>query len=135
MKSYEVGKNSIRKILAYGFVWGLSLLLQVPDLSNSWSYMELACRRYPIYPLCFATAICGVLLVCEISSLLLRVSHSIEAAIVSIGKNSMYLLCVHCVDYMWGNIGYVAGSQFRTTIKRCVSDLIVLYLFLLISVC
>lgn len=59
--------------------------------------LELAIRSYPFFPFCFVSAICGILIVFQIS--IFVDAHSSLANILQwYGKNSMLMLCFHHLE-------------------------------------
>lgn len=112
-------------------VWLLLFRLTTPHLSN-WTYMELAQRRYPLYPLCFLGAAAGSLVFCEASKAVCRLGK-IVMPVLYIGKNSLYLLMIHHLDTMWRPIWWMEGHQFVSTFLRITVDLFVFLLLMLLK--
>lgn len=93
------------------------------------SYFELAIRRYPLFPICYLSAIAGTMCICEFSVLCCQIK-GVHAAFEYLGKNSIFLLCIHCLDSFWRKIWYVANRQYLTALKRLICDLL-LFAFLM----
>ena len=56
MKRMDMMKSPLKKALIWGVIWIVTLMITVPD----WEiriYLELANRRYPLFPICFITAV------------------------------------------------------------------------------
>ncbi len=104
-------------------LWLITLMAEHPDW-NQWTYMELAWRRYPLYPLCYVTAAAGSLFWCEVSILALRLGRP-ASLFLFLGKNSMYMLCVHMMDYLWQPFCYASGPAFISLMKKMMVDFLV----------
>lgn len=128
MKKMSVAEHPFRKFLIWSVVWIGTLLL---SFTSGWTYMELAVRRYTLFPICYLTAIAGTMAVCEMSVILCRVKNLIKP-LIFFGKNSMYLLCVHILDGYWSSIWWVNGNQFLSAARRVVIDLAIFFLVMLI---
>lgn len=130
MKRMDMTKAPLKKALIWGVIWIVTLMITVPD----WEiriYLELACRRYPLFPICYITAVAGTMCISELSVIICKAKHLVKP-IVFLGKNSLYLLCVHILDTKWEDVWRIEGHQFYTAVKRCVIDLILFLIVMLI---
>ena len=132
--------NSIRKgdqakmfswknLLLSALLWQLLLWITWPDRSV-WSYMELADRRYPLYPLCMLGAACGSLLLCGLCKHISDHFFKLTTPLRYVGKNSLYLLVIHSVDYVWSPHLPLEDNLFLKSLRLIVVDLLILVLFL-----
>lgn len=65
------------------------------------TYLELAVRRYPLYPLCLIGAASGTMFIGSISALISR-SAVLSLPLRYLGAHSMNMLFIHCFDgYLW----------------------------------
>ena len=128
LRSFNV-RGNFRRIGIYLIIWLATLGFAFPDY-NSWTYLELACRRYTLFPICYITAIAGVMLISEVSAVCSKIKPLLSVVAV-VGKNSLYLLCVHIMDGCWRN-AYMMEGQFRMAVKRVIVDLIIFSLVMLI---
>lgn len=119
-----------QKILAAGIFWLATLFLEYPHL-DSWTYLELASRHYPLFPLCILTAMAGMMVIFELSVLFARLPI-IAKPILYIGRYSLYILCIHALDEFWNPLWRIDGHQFRTAICRIVVDLCVFAIVMLL---
>lgn len=94
-------------------------------------YLQLAPRKYPMYPLCYIGAFFGTWMLSELSVLLCNLS--ISRPIVYLGKYSMYMLIVHSLDStLFAKLWIVNKSEYVNCIMRLLVDTI---LFLLLKKC
>ncbi|MDD6236911.1 MAG: acyltransferase family protein [Clostridiales bacterium] len=70
--------------------------------------IELAGRRYPVFPFCIAGAAAGTLLTVKCAELLGKLSV-IKRALCFLGRHSLLILCVHKIDAVAINWGIVAA--------------------------
>ena len=68
---------------------------------------------------------------CELSVIFCKAKHLVKP-IVFLGRNSLYLLCVHILDGNWESVWHVEGHQFHTALRRCVADIIVFLAVMLV---
>lgn len=129
MKNWNFTKYSFRRLFAWGGTWFLTFIVTFTSVSN-WTYMELAIRRYTLFPICYITAIAGTMVLCE-GSIMLCQWKRIAVPFVFIGKHSIYLLCIHIVDDWWHKWWFVPDNQFHTAIQRMLIDVIIFFLFML----
>ena len=130
MKRMDLTKSPLKKALIWGVIWIVTLMITVPD----WEiriYLELANRRYPLFPICFVTAVAGTMCISELSVIFCKAKHLVKP-IVFLGRNSLYLLCVHILDGNWESVWHVEGHQFHTALRRCVADIIVFLAVMLV---
>lgn len=92
LKEKKIDIHPVRDMLIYGLIWICTFYITFPDY-NKWTYLELAARRYTLFPMCYITAITGTMFIGMISIILCKLKVSLP--ILYIGRNSMYLLCVH----------------------------------------
>lgn len=52
--------------------------------------------------------------------------------VVYVGRNSLYLFCVHIMDGWWSSLYKVNGHQFQTAAKRTIVDLIIFAIVMLV---
>lgn len=131
LKDHAVWKRPVRLLLVSLTVWLLTLWLEFPNLDN-WSYLELACRRYPMYPLCYLTAVAGTLFICALSILAMKLG-TLTAPIVYLGRNSLYMLVIHCLDGFWYRWWGAPGRQLLESAQRIVANLVVFIAFMLLK--
>ena len=129
--SHDVWGKPVRLLVISLAVWLLTLWLEFPRLDN-WTYLELACRRYPLYPICYLTAVAGALFICALSVLAMKLGR-ITAPVVYLGRNSLYLLMIHCLDGFWYRWWGTPGRQLVESGKRIVADLVVFAAFMLLK--
>ena len=117
--------------LLFSFVlWAVCLLI---TYRISYSYMELACRRYTLYPFCFIIALLGTIMISELGVLCCR-TFPVTKFIVYLGKNSLYMLCIHILDYyLWQWTFSWAKYEVLNAITRVSVDLLVFVVFMLIK--
>lgn len=118
--------NLTRKPYLYGiysfFIWIISFLIIYPNPHGN-GYLDIAIRKYPLYPLCFLPAIAATIFLC---SFCIIFSKSITSKIFSfIGRNSIIYLIVHYFDALWHNIWTAPSDQYIRALLRLLTDLVV----------
>lgn len=101
-------------------IWIFTLAFLVPN--KQWTYLELAVRRYSLFPISYICAITGTFLFCEIGKYISKMG-GIFVPLKIIGKYSLDLLLIHHLDSMWFALWAVEGRQFFTSAKRVAVDL------------
>lgn len=120
---FQIEKNTYKKLFLSLTVW--IALLAVTYL-YAHSYLELATREYTFFPLCYIIAIAGTIMISTLSVLLCR-TKSLSKPILYVGKNSLYLLCIHKIDFLWMN--WCQGmNQYIRAMLAAVVDLFVFVL-------
>ena len=89
-----IQKYTVKILICTFVVWAIVLLL---TYFISGTYLEFANRNYPLYPLCYICAVAGTLLVGSFSQLISNINF-VSQPLKYIGKNSMYMLYIHCFD-------------------------------------
>lgn len=134
LKSYDMTKhsfcNSLLRIVFYLILWLFTLWLTFPNPDN-WTYLEFACRRYHTFPVCYMTAFFGTMFFIELSHLLSK-AKPLSTPIIYIGKNSMYLLLVHCLDTIFSKYFANYPNQFIQALARVICNLIIFAIVMLI---
>lgn len=126
-------KFSFSKPLQYIFIflliWIFSFIIIYPNPQND-MYLDLWERNYPLYPLCFFTAIAGTIFLCHLSVLLsnLRISQFFAL----IGKHSLIFYLIHYFDTLWESIWKSFSDQYIRFGIRLVIDTIIFLIFMLI---
>lgn len=117
------------KTLQYGCislgVWVITLLI---CYVTKHTYMELACRRYTLFPLCYITAIAGTMFISYFSSIIERLK--MMKPFMYLGKNSMYMLWIHIMDNTVSFIWKTTSNEFINAIIRITVD-VVLFVILM----
>lgn len=130
LQGYTVNGN-YKRISIYLVIWLFTLYMTFPDY-NKWTYLELACRRYTLFPICYISAAAGIMFIAELSFICNKIKL-ISSIFKFIGKNSLYLLCIHAIDQWW-KILFTSNGQFKTILKRVVVDLIIFFVYMLIVI-
>lgn len=127
LKKLQPDRKPFWKLLVWGGIWLISLGM---TFTANYTYLELAARRYTLFPICCIAAIAGTMAMSEFSILFCR-WKKIAAPFVFIGRYSMYLLCIHILDGCWKKWWYIQNHQFDTAIWRVLVDLILFFLIVL----
>lgn len=130
-KKFNVYATPVKSMMIFFLTWICTLCVSFPD-HNNWSYLELAARRYPLFPLCYITAIAGTMFIAVLSAVLCRFKKTV-IPLLYVGKNSMYLLCVHILDGIWWKSWNIDGHQFQTALKRIIVNLFIFIVFMLLK--
>jgi fucose 4-O-acetylase-like acetyltransferase len=93
------------------------------------SYLELALRNYPLYPLCYVTAVSGILFVSCISVACLKM-HKMMIPLIYIGKNSMYFFWAHIMDYVFQPIWSISSHPLIIVGLRLIIDTVLFFLII-----
>ena len=130
-KNCSFEKHAVRKACIWFAIWMVTLWITYPDYSSR-TYLELACRRYSVWPICYLTAVAGTFFVGECSVIVQK--YTVLAKPINyLGRNSLYLLCIHILDKLWNSFWLVEGHQFVSAAKRLGIDLAVFGVFMLIK--
>lgn len=124
----NVENNAGIKLLLSFASWLLCFLI---PFSVSSSYMELTYRRYTFYPFCYVIAFLGTLMISELGVICCRAPF-IAKPIVYLGKNSLYMLCIHILDYpLWPWTFNWSQHPILNAITRVIADLVVFTILML----
>ena len=123
LKDCDFSRKPLLKALGWALAWALTLWLTYPKLEK-WTYLELAVRRYPLYPISFLTAVAGTMVACHAAALADRLG-AVVSPLVYVGRHSMILLIVHCLDDFWDFFWANPDRQFVAAGRRIACDLIV----------
>lgn len=124
--------NKIRPtilLISSSCILWITLVVSIKFFSDT--YLEIAQRRYPLYPLCFVAAIFGTFFVCLISMYIQKIQYinKVKNLLQYIGMNSMVLIWVHCFDPYFSNIYNITSIGNINAVIRVVVDLIIFYIF------
>lgn len=118
-------KINIKLILCVGFVVWMGTFLMSYLFCDS--YLELAGRIYTMYPLCYITAVSGTLFISIGCSML---EGRIPSKVTYIGRNSIYMLCIHMMDYLWRFTWSLSNNEYIAVLIRVVIDIVVFFGFM-----
>lgn len=125
---FNVKKSPLKKFFIFSLSWGI---LWIITHAIGHYGLELASKRYPAYPLCFITAIAGTLMVSEFSVLCCQ-HNFLSRPIQYIGKNSLYLLCIHTLEWDYlTKLWNIHPNMYICTILRIILDLALFSIFML----
>ena len=101
-------------------IWGIGFVLSSIILRKP--YLSIAHRDYPLFPLCFIVAIAGTEVVVEGCKAISE--WKAFRPIQYLGKNSLYMLCVHMVDYSLQRVWQVSNNDYVNCCIRLAFDII-----------
>ena len=120
IKSVHFQKHLYPFVVVTAAIWGgtplISLLVRGTNL-------ELAARKYPMFPLCYITAVAGSLLVVGVG-IILDTHKILSDPFAWLGRNSMTIYCVHAMDYLLINLWNISGNGYLNGIVRIVLDVV-----------
>ncbi len=126
---FQVESRPVKKFVIYVVLWLATLL---PFHFFAHNYMELACRRYLYFPLCYATALLGTLMVSEFGEIVCKLPK-LSRFFIYLGKNSMYMLCIHILDsYLFKPFWELSANLYLNALCRVLVDMVVFGIFMLL---
>lgn len=128
LKNCSIEKYTYKKMLIWCVIWLITLYLSFPNY-NTWTYLELAVRRYNLFPICYISAIAATIFISKLSFYIGKI-NILAKPLIFIGKNSLYLLCIHIMDGIFGNLWTIENHQFFTAIKRTLINLLFFIIFM-----
>ena len=105
----------------------------------SGTYLELAVRKYPLFPFCHIIAVIGSLCLIYFCNIIDGIKDKALAGKIygwmcNIGRYSMYLYIIHVFDPIWFRfVNNRLGNQWLLTIIRLVVDIMILYTVLAVK--
>lgn len=96
------------------------------------SYLELAKRHYTLYPICFVCAFVGTLMISFISQYISR-HRAISDAFSYLGRNSLFLLCIHVLDGYYSFLWKLFQNEFINCTLRIAIDVVIVILFIFLK--
>lgn len=133
LRNQEVNQYIYVKFIASAVVFFVMLIISY-KLSNT--YLELAVRKYPLFPMCYIIAIIGsmcLIYACNIIDNWKKVSavNVIYDKICIIGRNSLYLYLIHVLDPIWFQyLSYHITNEWILMVIRLIVDVMILYIVL-----
>ncbi len=112
-------------------ILGSTLLIEYPEWT-SWTYLELACRRYPMFPICYLTAIAGISATVILVKWFTMHCEKLVRPFIFIGKHSMIFYLVHAMDYLWEECWNNPSIQIPIIIMRLLVDVLAFVMVVLI---
>ena len=111
------------------FVWFGSLTVSLIYIRD---YLEIAERRYPLFPLCYLTAIFGVFMIVWFSKGLEKFSV-LRKTLTWLGKNSIILFCVHAMDDLFIYIYDITANNIINGVIRVFFDVLICAIFVFLG--
>lgn len=108
--------NLLDKILKNNYL--LSIMMLIWILTIKFGCIELAIRKYPGGIYCFIGAICGSLLILKLSLIIEKYMKKLGKILVWYGKNSMYILMVHHIEWSLINYNFINNIHYSMTIIK-----------------
>lgn len=125
-RRYTPGK-SVAAMLGFGALWIICFIIPFFILPpGQRQFLGFTTRDYPLYPLCFVGSIFATLFVTEISA---RINSShlptkIVDAVNYLGRNSLYMIYVHCFDKYWKFLYSFTSNSNLNCVFRIIADII-----------
>ena len=115
-------------------LWALTIIISV--CSGKMEAMDVALRRYPLFPICVLSAAGGSIVFCEFSKYVSEIHWIKESSLVYrgllfLGRNSLWLMCIHYMDGLWRPIYSHFDNDLLTVILRVVLDCAACFVFVL----
>lgn len=130
LKKMDMNKSYIKRTCIMLVIFVTTLLVTCSDPFKR-TYLELAARRYPLFPVCYITAIAGTLVLSGIAILISK-GKILNYIFSFIGKKSLYLYCVHSIDTAWNRFWSFKENQYLSAIVRIIIDLAIFTLLVLV---
>ena len=130
LKKQVIEKNRIRNMLFWFVIWLITLKITFPN-HNNWTFLELAARRYPLFPICYVTGIAGTMMVLEFCTLIYKLK--IFGPLIYVRKNSMYLYIIHILDGIFVSWWKIESTMLGTALKRIIINLGIFLIFMMIK--
>lgn len=89
-------------------------------------YIDLATRRYPLFPLFYVSAMSGALFFCNCCKYLTDRFPGPLKPLLFIGKNSLCLFCIHAIDSLYKPLYRLTDYNFCNFLIRISLDLLLL---------
>lgn len=129
--AFRVENKPAFKLVLSGAIWAGVLII---SYVFAYHYMELACRRYTLYPLCYVGAVAGTMAVAELSVVVCSMKK-VVAPLLYLGKYSLYMLCIHILDsslfYKFWNL---SGNSYVNAFLRIAIDSLIFAIFIFMAV-
>lgn len=133
LKYLDVNKRMYSRFIISAAVFLMMLVISY-RISNT--YLELAVRKYPLFPICYLIAIIGSMCLiygCNIIDHWKSVSaiNILYDKICLIGRNSLYLYLIHVMDPIWFQyVSYHITNEWVLMVIRLVIDIVILFVVL-----
>lgn len=122
------GKNLLKFSVAgvSGVLYGVGFII---CLAMKKSYLELAARRYPLYPMCFIIAYGAILFLFFIAKKLEeKYNHTYCVRFLKFyGRNSLTLFIIHALDYLWNNLYTINNNLGLEVLVKVSLDALICY--------
>lgn len=121
LKKVNFEYKLFRNLLLLFTLWGIIFFF---TFYSTRSYYEAAARRYPLFPLCYLTALSGSLALAYFCQILCKHFEIISIPLKFLGRNSLYFLCVHIFDFSFPALWKLSSNNYINIIFRLAEDLI-----------
>ena len=128
LKTYNIEKNAKKTIIQSLIIW-LTIFLVIKIGTST--CLEIAIRRYPLYPLCFISAIGGTLTVSCFSQLISKFKK-ICVPIKYLGRNTVIMLWVHYFDELYKPYISLFSNQYLNVLTILLIDIIIFIILMFI---
>lgn len=98
----------------------------------SGGHLSVASGVYPMFPLCFITAFFGSLCAIAVSIILEKIP-ALTGPLSFVGRNSLYLLCIHYLDSCYRVLFMSFNSLIIAFVIRLTIDIALLYIVTLFN--
>lgn len=125
IKTIDIDKHSVIGWIIAFLLWITTFAIQFFVFND---YLELAGRRYPVFPLCYITAIAGTMVIAYFSRFLVLIG-GVFKIIGYFGRYSIYLYCVHVMDYVYSFLWNWTENKIIGGIIRIAADILICLVF------
>lgn len=120
----KITESTNSRLITSLAIWLITISILL--LTNSYT-LNLPFRVYPLFPLCYVTAVTGTLFISYLSQYLVKF-HRLASPLVYLGKYSLYLLCIHCLDHIYEPIWHLTDMTLLNGVIRIIIDSAILVL-------
>lgn len=112
LKNIDLEHIKFWKILIIFVVWGLSMVT-IWFSKDIGTYLSIADRRYPLFPLDFICAVSGSILVLILCLNLTKYLPRITKPLCFLGRYTLYMICVHTFAWFYFPLWFNYSSNLH----------------------
>ena len=125
----KIKLSSVLTAVIYFIIW---IITFISYLFISRTYLEVAVRRFPLFPVSIISALAGSCFIYCISYALSKIGI-IKKALSYIGRNSLYVLIAHYFDFVFEKIWLRFANTYLNGLLRIIIVLILAFIIIQIK--